>query len=253
MASGRIQKLRQLHKILVSCAIILSGILLIVACVGIYLSGDQPFSRESVAAAFSPIAAPIYICLALVVLECVLNQILPIPATKHAGTKQLSTERNRIFTRADLDSCDSDLRQQILALQARRKTHARICMAVLLICGVTFLIYALDSSHFHHSDINGSMVHAMWILLPCLGISFVASVLTVYARNKSFRHEIDLLKQCPKKAAAKVSVKSNHSNKLKFALIFVAITLVLFGFFTGGTADVLTKAVNICTECIGLG
>ena len=40
---------------------------------------------------------------------------------------------------------------------------------------------------------------------------------------------------------------------LKLAVVSAAVILALVGFFTGGTVDVLTKAVNICTECVGLG
>ena len=35
--------------------------------------------------------------------------------------------------------------------------------------------------------------------------------------------------------------------------ILVALGMLLYGLFSGGAADVLTKAVNICSECIGLG
>ncbi|MBQ2901252.1 MAG: thioredoxin [Agathobacter sp.] len=37
------------------------------------------------------------------------------------------------------------------------------------------------------------------------------------------------------------------------AILVVAIILVVYGFLNGGTIDVLAKAINICTECIGLG
>ena len=40
---------------------------------------------------------------------------------------------------------------------------------------------------------------------------------------------------------------------LRGIILTAGIGLLLLGFFSGGTADVLTKAVNICTECIGLG
>ena len=40
---------------------------------------------------------------------------------------------------------------------------------------------------------------------------------------------------------------------LRLALLSVGIFLLVYGFMTGGTADVLTKAINICTECVGLG
>lgn len=40
---------------------------------------------------------------------------------------------------------------------------------------------------------------------------------------------------------------------IKVVIITVAIISLIFGLLIGGFADVLTKAVNICTECIGLG
>lgn len=40
---------------------------------------------------------------------------------------------------------------------------------------------------------------------------------------------------------------------LRPALYIAAIALVAFGILNGGARDVLVKAVNICTECIGLG
>lgn len=40
---------------------------------------------------------------------------------------------------------------------------------------------------------------------------------------------------------------------LRLALLCIGIGIFAYGFFAGGTADVMTKAVNICTECVGLG
>ena len=46
---------------------------------------------------------------------------------------------------------------------------------------------------------------------------------------------------------------NNKQNATKFVILGIAVTALVVGFFMGGYADVLTKAVNICTECIGLG
>ncbi len=40
---------------------------------------------------------------------------------------------------------------------------------------------------------------------------------------------------------------------LRMALLTAAIILVLYGIRAGGPREVLAKAINICTECIGLG
>ncbi len=42
-------------------------------------------------------------------------------------------------------------------------------------------------------------------------------------------------------------------NCLRLALLVLALGLILAGVLNGGLRDVLAKAANICTECIGLG
>lgn len=43
------------------------------------------------------------------------------------------------------------------------------------------------------------------------------------------------------------------SSVLRIALYAGAIALIIAGIANGGMRDVLVKAINICTECIGLG
>jgi len=40
---------------------------------------------------------------------------------------------------------------------------------------------------------------------------------------------------------------------LRACLLAAAAALILLGILNGGLQDVLTKAIWICTECIGLG
>ena len=46
---------------------------------------------------------------------------------------------------------------------------------------------------------------------------------------------------------------SRRTNLLRAALLAVAVALIVAGVVNGGLRDVLYKAKNICTECIGLG
>ena len=50
-------------------------------------------------------------------------------------------------------------------------------------------------------------------------------------------------------------LRAEHTahGKLRIALYAVALVLLLAGVMNGGMRDVLIKAINICTECIGLG
>jgi hypothetical protein len=40
---------------------------------------------------------------------------------------------------------------------------------------------------------------------------------------------------------------------VRIALVGVALVFIAVGVLNGGMADVLNKAIKICTECIGLG
>ena len=61
-------------------------------------------------------------------------------------------------------------------------------------------------------------------------------------------------KKFNKKAAnAQGSPTSKKVKITRFIILGVAIVSLVLGAILGGYADVLTKAVNICTECIGLG
>ena len=40
---------------------------------------------------------------------------------------------------------------------------------------------------------------------------------------------------------------------VRLAVLVVAIVFIILGVMNGGANDVLIKAINICTECIGMG
>ena len=40
---------------------------------------------------------------------------------------------------------------------------------------------------------------------------------------------------------------------VRIAFVGCAIVFIIIGIYNGGMADVLNKAIKICTECIGLG
>lgn len=53
--------------------------------------------------------------------------------------------------------------------------------------------------------------------------------------------------------APKKEVTKSNKLAIKITIISIAVTALFIGLILGGYADVLTKAINICTECIGLG
>ncbi len=254
---GKTAQAVRIFRVIYSLSIILCAICLMCACVSIYHSGDSPYSRAAVAAAFSRISAVVYSCLGLTLVNFVLTLALPQAQAQAQPrrSQDLQATLDRMHASRDL-SADDGISQQIIAQRRARKMYRIGCFAVLTVLSVVFLTYALDGSHFHDSDINGSMIKAMYRLVPCLILSFAVTYATATHRTKSILAEIELLKQLPK-SSTPVAPKSGETEKkialLRLGFVAAAIGLIIFGAATDGIADVLAKAINICTECIGLG
>lgn len=255
MTNERRKRIHRLYGILLSASIAAAAVCLMVACVSIYRSGDQPFSPESVAAAFAPIAIPVYGCLALVVIGFALDLFIPKEVEKIPGVKQYSMILKRMKAKSDPDSADDSLRAAISQQEKSRKTHDLITAGLLAAGSAVFLGYCLTNP-FHPSEINDSMVNAMLILLPCMTVPFGYGIFAAYRKRVSMKKEIELLKQLPPSPSKQQIAHSKNDRSiliLRCALLGIGGAILLYGLFNGGTADVLTKAINICTECVGLG
>lgn len=251
-------RILRVYSILLGISIIAAGICLIAGCISIYRMGDSPYSREVVASTFSKIAVPVYVCLCLTIISLVLELCFPAEKEKPVQLKDLPATLVRLHTTKNTADSNSCVALEIARLQRNRKKMVLTRTFVLAAASLVFLFYALNSDNFHNSDINGSMIKAMFILIPCLIISFFCTLYTAKQNEKSMQSEIELLKQLPNTASAVSNQKGADTTQkstriLRIFFVTVGICFVTYGAFSGGIADVLAKAINICTECIGLG
>lgn len=248
---------RRIYNILHSISIVVAGVCLMAGCLSIYSFGDGTYSRQLVIETFSKISLSVYLCLILTVTGFVWDFIIPSKEEKEKKFKPYTHLLNRLVAKKDLTGCDEELLNTIYKERKSRKLHTIIRTIIICISVAVFLGYALNSDNYL-TDINASVIKAMWVLIPCLIIPFAYSVFTAYHNEKSLINEIELMKKAPSKENAEESKdSSSKSDKMitivRFSLLFIGVGILLYGYFAGGTADVLTKAINICTECIGLG
>ena len=252
------QRIHLIYSIVLSVMLVIAGICFITACLGIYHSGDKPFSREAVAAAFSGIAIPVYLCLALVIGGFILDGFMPRQTKRTPPEKQYAAILSRLAEKFDLNACTPALAREILAQQRSRLLHRLITAALLVVGSVVFLCYGMNSANFHQTEITGSMVSAMYLLLPCMAVPFAYAVFAAFHARASVKKEIELVKQAvtPGTQAVRAAAAPERGRGLlavRCVLLCAGIALLIYGFIAGGTNDVLTKAINICTECVGLG
>ncbi len=256
-------RIHKLYGIVTSVSAIVAGICLIAACLHIYRNGvaadaAQIYTRQIVAESFAKIAVPVYVCLALVLGGVVLNLVLPVENAKVKPEKNLPLILSRLHEKTDLASCDENLRNAIAKEQKRRKHMVALCLGLLTFGLVMFLRYGTNPNNWGTNS-TPSMVGAMYRMLGCLPVPFLVTVFAAYRSRKSMATEIELMRQASAqapKAAEKAEVKTRSRKPVNIARIVIlaaAVVLVVLGACNEGTKDILTKAVNICTECVGLG
>lgn len=143
-------RIHRIYNIVFSIVLVIAGISLIAGCLNIYFSGDQPFSRESVAATFSGIALPVYLALAMTIINIIWGFLSP------------TDEKKKPIQKKRKPAASSEAEQDIDSPEKKQRPY----------------------------------------------------------RN---------------------------------AILIAAIILIAAGLLNEGTVAVLAKAINICTECIGLG
>ena len=147
----------------------------------------------------------------------------------------------------------------VLKEKRKREVAMIINIVVLCICAIMSLGYLLNVKHFDSSgDLTKQAIDMGIHLLPWVIIAFGSMIGTTIYEEISSKKSIELVKLVIKNNGKKEAVKYENKNTktlniIRGVLVGVALILIVVGIFDGGAADVLQKAINICTECIGLG
>ena len=249
MTKESAKPIRLIYGIVLSASIVIAGLCLMACCAHIYLSGDHTYTPVKVAAYFSLISVPVYLCLSLI-LGCF---FLP----KEGKKKTISTApAHMVLARAKRKPIIAGpvLTGDIQAEENKRVKRRWLTIVVLSVAFVSFLLYSLNPGNFTE-DINHSVIRGFTMMVICLIAPLGVALVTVNRNNARMLAEAELRRQVQaKETLPPVSTDKHLPLQItRFAVLLIAITLVVVGLTGKGTMDVLTKAINICTECIGLG
>ncbi len=241
---------------IVAAATLLLAALLIWQCADIYFSGIAPenlaesgvrirdiYSREIVAERFSRIAWAFWVWLAVCLIawigKCAGNQANPVLPTEN---------------RFALAIARAEKTPEMLLEEKKRRVIRLACAGICVLCGAFILKYLLNAANFESRDLEPVMGRMMLNVAPWVAVAFAALLGMTQFCEISLLREIELAKKAPKRSAeARISAKKSIVNAIRIAIAVISIVLIAIGVLNGGMRDVLVKAVNICTECIGLG
>lgn len=160
---------------------------------------------------------------------------------------RLRLVKKRIAQLPEMAQREERLRRNILIVTA---------VAVLL-CILPGVLYLTRGENFSSWELESVMGQLALHVLPCVAVAYALMIAAVFLLEGSMEREITILKTVETKPNEKSEkpekTKEKCTLRLRFALCVAALLLIVLGVINGGARDVLIKAVNICTECIGLG
>lgn len=262
MSNKALKYIYLIYGIVTSVLLIITGILLMISCVQINQIGNRPFTPENISAAFSKISIPVYISVGLVALGIVLWLISPIvKKSKKTAVISKKTVLARLEKKLDSAACDAEFTASVNKEKKLRLILRVVTVVLCVAVSVPALIYVLNFNNFG-ADYNGAVIAACLWILPCTFVAMGLCVALIYLENASLERQIKTVKVAIAKSGSisaseekcSCSCKSRKIMlSIRLAILAVALLFIVVGIFNGGMDDVLSKAINICTECIGLG
>ena len=250
MTQDKIKKIHRIYGWVLSAVLVIVGILVILSCLDIYNSGPQPYNASSISLRFQRISIPIYIGILGIVGGIILNLLFPLPCQR---AKSLITARDNMLR----------MRQKVSAppvqTEINRRLILKIITTILFVALMIYpAIYCSSPNHFAEETANRDVLIATIITIGSATIGLALCFCCQLMLNASYRRETAIYKQTlangqRTEKEEQISTCRIKRHWVQIAVAAVAITLVIIGIFSGDAEDVLTKAVAICTECIGLG
>lgn len=270
------KRIRFYYGIFLSAFTAVLGALFIATAVGILADGNWvqgAYSREIVAERLFPVSIVFYFWVASIIAGFVLSLVYPYNE-KPVKIPQEGLTLNRLSARIPQGSgqeYDEDLKR------VRKERNTRliiyiVCSAICFAGAIASAVYLLNSSHFTSHDKNKAMLDMLINVGPWVLVAFTSCIAMTLLEKSSQNREITVLKHLiasnkgnpvivantPKNVVL-TKIQAFFANKytklgVRIGVGVIAVTFILVGVFcTEGARDVLLKAINICTECIGLG
>ncbi len=187
--------------------------------------------------------------------------VLSLPAAKHTGPgKERQAAQDPERTLLLLCPRVKVLPEEAKKERALRKRIGLLCGGAAVLSLVWPLCFLLDRSHFLSWDLEAVMARLMGNLVPFAALAFGFLCAGALLKEKSEKRELEAVLSAfrkdplPRQAVPMETVRENRRTRLlRGCLYALAVLLAVLGVLNGGLNDVLIKAINICTECIGLG
>ena len=251
---------RKVYLALLAAALVLLTVLLSAAALRIWREGsarkaenplESVYTLENVEEEFLRISPLLFAVIGM----AAAGLLLGIRDEKSAGPVPApEAERDLLVFR--LGEPGAEIRKE----RNRQRSIRWIRWVLFAACMVPVLIYCTDRGHFPENDLEAMFASLAVHTLPWAAAGLLILLIGVLLEEKSIRREIGAVRtqlkaeKSSRQAAAAAGKKPGRGTAaVRIALLLAAAVFIVLGALNGSLNDVLMKAINICTECIGLG
>lgn len=251
------------------------GLAYILSAANLYYSGPVEdganliyYSREIVWGYLKWLLIPTAIWIVAIIGGFVLSVVVPSKSKKRkqSALTTVNKLKKRVPEQAEgeLAECLRRVKKGDTVRLAVRAAIAIYCVIAAVMCG----IYVFNASNFPADDLSGEVLKMLAHILPWVTVAFVLCCGAAIYDGVSAKYLLPDIKRLvaskgePKKPCAFLQQASAAGNAasspiglgiIRTVVAVVGVLFLVVGIVNGGAEDVLAKAVNICTECIGLG
>ncbi len=251
---------------ILSAALILTGVLYIAAVSHLYFTGgDTPYSRERVGSYLIWLAIPSLITVILAAAAAVISIRSDKPENEGSPEVEIFKQKAslaKLTASFDHQNAPASVKSKIKCCRDLRRDSLISAAIVSILTLIPAFITLLNTDSFTIDNLNSDIALAVVTVVFNALIAAMAWGSYVFTSAAAVSDEIAVIKEAVrnnsalyKKPSAKEGCESSKWIMLSIrgGAVAVAIALIVLGALNGGMADVLGKAVKICTECIGLG
>lgn len=280
MTQKQTNLIRRVYGVALSVLTVVAAILLITQSQRIYRSADiSPYSREKVIYYLSQISAVLYVWIAAVIIGAILWQIFPPEDTKLKASTPKTVVAKRLEKKL---GGNSNKRLDEINLIDKIVFFASI--GVCILCAVMTAVCVWNKDNYtpvgNGFDPTKDMLAMLPKILPWVILAFATVIAATIRFELAAKVKVDEIKKIMtekaktpdvgtieptrksrvveifttiKTTAVKIFDNEKFVFCLRCAVLIFGVSFVVLGCFNGGALEMLEKAINICTECIGLG
>ncbi len=250
------------------------GALFIWQVLDIYLGGIAPefdsahvFSRERVLKALSKIDLFFWLWIAAVVVGFVLWEVFPVKEKPRKICPDLQYARliKKLPTSAPegKESAYEEVRQTERLIRGIKWAD----IALLSVAAVMTVVYLCIPSNFPGKDVTQEILNMVKVVFPVIFAALIVMCVGAYLQKVRVKNALDPLRNVV--GGAKPAAESGNATvyqkvcaffddkrvilALRVGLAVIGVAFIIWGALNGNARAIFIKAINICTECIGLG